>query len=272
VRTAETERALKRPALTLGSYDLYLRAFSVYQSLKPEDVQTALALVTEAIALDPRNAPALSLAANCHGQALLVRWGDDKDTHRREGLDLARRALQAAPDDPENLARTGEALFNLGENLRTVAELTARAVLLNPGSAHARSVNGWMLVMLGDPERAAEELRMALRLDPISADRALHLTGLAASLLCERRFEEAADLAQQAAHLQPHAITNQVLLASCYGHLGDATGAEKALTRFKALHEGVNPRRWLGLYREPSHHALALEGLERAEASLAADA
>jgi adenylate cyclase len=272
VRTAETLRALKRPTQTLGSYDLYLRAFSVYQSLDPEDVRQALALATQSIALDPRNASALCLAANCHGQALLVRWGDDKDMHRREGLDLAHRALRAAPDDPEVLARVGEALFNLGESLKTVADLTERAVALNPGSAHAHSVNGWMHVMLGDPQRAAGELRMALRLDPISADRALHLTGLAAALLCERRFEEAVDLAVQAAHIQPHAITNQVLLASCYGHLGDAAGAQKALATFKALNAGVAPRRWLNLYRDPQYHELALEGLERAEASVQADA
>lgn len=272
VRTAETGRALRRPTQTLGSYDLYLRAFSVYQSLNPEDIRVALALAGEAIALDPRNASALSLAANCHGQAVLVPWGDDKDVHRREGLDLARRALQAAPDDPEVLARVVEALFNLGENLKTIADLAERAVALNPGSAHARSVNGWIQVMLGNPQRAADELRMALRLDPLSSDRALHMTGLAASLLCERRFEEAVDLALQAAHLQPHAIANQVLLASCYGHLGDVAGAQEALARFQALKPGVEPRRWLSLYREPRYKELALEGLDRAEAAAQANA
>lgn len=272
VRTAETARALKRPTQTLGSYDLYLRAFSVYQSLGPEDVRSALALATEAIALDPRNASALSLAANCHGQAVLVRWNDDRSLHRREGLDLARRALQAAPDDPEVLARVVEAFFNLGENLKTVADLSERAVALNPGSAHARSVNGWMKVMLGDPQGAADELRMALRLDPISSDRALHMTGLAASLLCERRFEEAADLALQAAHLQPHAIANQILLACCYGHLGDIAEGQKALARFEALSAGVPPRRWLTMFREPRYQELALEGLDHVEAAAQARA
>jgi TolB-like protein len=270
IRTAEIERALQRPAQTLGSYDLYLRAFSVYQSLKPDDVRAALALATEAIELDPRNAAALSLAANCHGQALLVRWGDDRGLHRHEGLELARRALQAAPNDPEILARVVEAFFNLGEDLRTIAELAERAVALNPGSAHAHSINGWFLVMMGHPERAAEELRMALRLDPISAGRSLHMTGLAASLLCERRFAEAADLALQAAHLQPHAITNQVLLAICYGHLGDAAGASKALAAFEALRPGVGPRVWLTMFREPRYYEIAVEGMDLAEAAVRA--
>lgn len=267
VRTAETERALKRPTQTLGSYDLYLRALSVYQSLNPEDVRTALALASEAIALDPRNGSALSLAANCHGQAVLVRWGDDLDFHRREGLELARRALRAAPDDGEVLSRVVEAFFNLGENINTVADLAERAVALNPGSAHARSINGWIKVMLGNPERAAEELRMALRLDPISSDRAFHMTGLAASLLCERRFQEAADLALQSAHLQPHAIASQVLLASCRGQLGQIAEAREAIARFSLLRPGGDPRAAVRiLYRDPTYQQIALEGLDRVEA------
>ncbi len=198
---------------------------------------------------------------------MLVRWGDDLDFHRREGLELARRALRAAPDDGEVLSRVVEAFFNLGENINTVADLAERAVALNPGSAHARSINGWIKVMLGNPERAAEELRMALRLDPISSDRAFHMTGLAASLLCERRFQEAADLALQSAHLQPHAIASQVLLASCRGQLGQIAEAREAIARFSLLRPGGDPRAAVRiLYRDPTYQQIALEGLDRVEA------
>ena len=270
VRTAETQRALRRPAQTLGSYDLYLRAFSLYQSLRADDVRAALALAADAIALDPHNASALSLAANCHGQAIILRLSDDLDAHRREGRELARRALQVAPDDPEVAARVVEALFNLGESLRTLLPLAERAVALNPGSAHARNILGWTLVMLGDTSRGTEDLSLAMRLDPISADRALHLSGLAAAALSERRFEAAIDLARQSSHLSPFWISNQMLLASCYGHLGQLGPAQEALVRFHVLSPDVDVLVWARLFRDPQKRQVALDGLARAGAGAAA--
>ena len=86
-----------------------------------------------AVARDPRYGIALSLAALRHSRLYVTGWTDDPDTNRREGLDLARRALRAAGEDPNVLGRVAYVFGNLGEDIDAAIALIDRAVELNPG-------------------------------------------------------------------------------------------------------------------------------------------
>ena len=48
--------------------------------------------------------PAVALAASCHMQFVNYSWAEDPATARRKAVDLARRALQVACDDPDVIA------------------------------------------------------------------------------------------------------------------------------------------------------------------------
>jgi len=60
--------------------------------------------------------PALALAALSHYALHVTGWTDDREISRREGVDLARRAVRAAGDDAGTL---GTAAYVLGYSART---------------------------------------------------------------------------------------------------------------------------------------------------------
>ena len=85
-------------------------------------VPEALRLLQQAIERDPRYGPALALAAVCHLR-FVMDSGDDphEDSHR--SVELARRALQLATDDPGTLANAAYALAYFGEDIGAMMAL-----------------------------------------------------------------------------------------------------------------------------------------------------
>jgi adenylate cyclase len=103
LQAAETARPAGRPTNDLTAYDLYLRAHAMLLSSARQSPE-ALRLLEQAIGRDPRYAPALGLAAHCCLRLLMDGRSDDPQADRLKGADFARRALEAAGDDPSTLA------------------------------------------------------------------------------------------------------------------------------------------------------------------------
>jgi tetratricopeptide (TPR) repeat protein len=117
LQAAEIRRSSERPTTDLTAYDLYLRALPHQNAQEKERVVKALDLLGQAIERDPHYGPALALAADCHQWLVANDWADNLETNRREALDLARRALRCAPDDPDVLALAGFTLGHCGEDI-----------------------------------------------------------------------------------------------------------------------------------------------------------
>ena len=113
---AEIRRSAERPTTDLTAYDVYLRALSHWGSYEKEHVVQALDLLGQAIKRDSHYGPALALAAHSHQLLAANGWADDQETNRRKSIDLARRALRFAPDDPDVLAFGGFALGYFDED------------------------------------------------------------------------------------------------------------------------------------------------------------
>jgi TolB-like protein len=73
LRLAEIERLKHKPTANLDAYDLVLRAHQLADEFTAESMATALRHLEEALAIDPRYAAAMALAAYC--RALLVQQG-----------------------------------------------------------------------------------------------------------------------------------------------------------------------------------------------------
>ncbi len=87
----------------------------------------ALGLIDQAIAIDRHYGPALAFAAGCHMQFVNYSWAKDPQTARRKAVDLARRALQVARDDPDVIASAAMVLAVFGEDIGTMTALADRA-------------------------------------------------------------------------------------------------------------------------------------------------
>ena len=115
----------------------------------------ALAAINEAIRLDPENADQYALLANIHLQE--SRW--------RDALNAAEQGLQF---DPEHVGCTNLraiAMVKLGRKADAGRTIDA-ALSKNPDNALTHANQGWTLLEQGDPKKAAEHFREALRLDP----------------------------------------------------------------------------------------------------------
>ncbi|HEY8873525.1 MAG TPA: adenylate/guanylate cyclase domain-containing protein [Stellaceae bacterium] len=137
LQAAETARSADRPTNDLTAYDLYLRAYAMFYSSGTQ-IPEAIRLLEQAIERDPRYGPALGLAALCCLRLAGAGWSEDPEADNRKGAEFARRALQAAGDDPAVLANSAVVLAALGEDIGTMMVLIDRALALNPSFAR-----GW---------------------------------------------------------------------------------------------------------------------------------
>jgi tetratricopeptide (TPR) repeat protein len=103
------------------------------------------------------------------------------------------------------LSHTHELLANLGlepeRNRRLAAEAAARAVTLDPGDPEAHAVYGGSLGVQGDFVRAEAEYVTALRLAPNAAEILIFYIGWASSF---GKPERGADLVERAIRLDPN--------------------------------------------------------------------
>jgi adenylate cyclase len=103
-------------------------------------IPEALRLLEHAIERDPDYGPALAYGALCCFRLLDDGVSEDPDVDRVKGIDLARRALEVAGDDPGILANAALALAYFGEDIGAMITLVDRALALNPNFAR-----GWFI-------------------------------------------------------------------------------------------------------------------------------
>jgi hypothetical protein len=153
-------RAIGEPTKNdLTAYDLYLRAWHHALSYDKGRIDQALDLLERAAAFDPGYGPALVLAVYCHQQLQVSGWAEDREANRRTAIDLARRAVQIATDDPTALGQAALVLGYFGEDINVALALIDRALALNPSSARAWYWSGVLRVLSARRrlvERAAE--------------------------------------------------------------------------------------------------------------------
>jgi adenylate cyclase len=266
VREAEIRRATGSATPDdRNAYDLYLRALPHYRALNLEGTHEALRLLTRAVELDPDNGAALSLAASCHSRLSGLGWSDEPALHREQAVDLARRSLRAAGDDPDVLVRAASVLAH--ETPEDVSAIFERAIGLNPTSAQAHIIIGNYWLSEGQPVRAQEHLETSMRLDPLSSTRQVQLGLLGGALFAQGRYAEALGPLTQSIQIsentQPIGFAT---LAACYGYLGQADRGAAALKRARALTSLPLTELVANMVREERIRAHFVEGLRLAEA------
>jgi len=167
LQSAEIERHKRSRPNKLDAYDLLLRAYGLEYEFTAESMTAALDCLTQALAVDPTYAPAMAAAAYVHAQRHFQGWAPYGDAYRTEGVALAWRAIELAPNDAQVLWMAAFAVWNLaGESREAACELFARSVMINPNSAMALALGGWIETMRGNQPRGREMIERALLLNP----------------------------------------------------------------------------------------------------------
>jgi adenylate cyclase len=261
LQAAEIRRSTEKPTNDLSAYDLYLRALTHTYAWEREGILARLDLLRRAIERDPHYGSALALAAVYHQNLHLNGWSENPEIDRRKAVDFARKALQAANDDPGVLGNVAVVLGYFGEDIGAAIGMINRSLALNPSFARGWLLSGWLRVYAGQPDLAVEHFETSLRLNP-RVRKASQLRGIGQAHFFSRRFDDAVStflIAQQEVptHVMPYRF-----LAACYAHMGRLDDAREMVQRLRDISPVVVPdaMHW----RNPEHRELFLSGLRLA--------
>ncbi|UCC73831.1 MAG: tetratricopeptide repeat protein [Gemmatimonadota bacterium] len=163
---SEEEQIARWPTDNLEAYDLYVQARFLWNRRTAQDLQRAIGLFEEVIALDSLYAAAYAGLADTYATLYswdLMPW--------EEAIPAAERALQRALELDPLLGPARATLANVLETQRDWVAADSefvRALDLAPGYATAHHWYALMLAKLGRFEEALAEVRRAAELDPLS--------------------------------------------------------------------------------------------------------
>lgn len=201
LRIAEIERRRHSRPSKPDAYDLLLRASGYQHDFTPASMTAALDCLRQALAIDPTYAPAMAAAAYCHAQRHFQGWISPDDAHRSEGLALAHRAIERMPNDPQILWMAAFAIWNLAETQTAkdaAIELFSRSLAINPNSATALALAGWIETMRGQQQAGRALLDRARRLNPLDPHGWFVSGALAIAAIIDENYAEAIAWADKA--------------------------------------------------------------------------
>jgi adenylate cyclase len=237
ITLAEIQRARSERSESVDAWDRYLRALPPFYAMDKAGYEEATALLREAIEIDPKFATAYATLARCYVHAGFHGWGTSAREVISKAEDFARKATALDEQEPlGHLALGWVHVFNT-EPDRAINELK-RALELNPNLAIAWGYLSEAYGFAGRPEEALAAAERAQRGSPRDPERHVWFIGIMNAHFAAARYEEAAEAAEQAVLLQPNLYGGYAGLAYCLPYLGRIEEAKEAV---RNLHR-VMPR------------------------------
>jgi TolB-like protein/Tfp pilus assembly protein PilF len=265
LRRAEIERLHRRPTESPNAYAAYRRAIACMQPFTRESCATALAMLKQALAMDPDYALAMVATARCHMWRVSQRFVDDPLAEAAEAVRLLEAALALTSDDPHVLAQAGFIFGYLGYRQEVATALVERAVALFPNASCTRATAGWVYVYRDDPATALAHFEEALRVDPIDPEAGGWIAGLSAAQLMMGRHDAAVRWGERAIAASPQILTAHLAYVAAVGMAGRPANA--AVAELLSLDPRFNLADYSRLRSRWSHGRWfpgLIEGLRRA--------
>lgn len=217
-------RVWRRTTTNANAYELFLEARELHVSLNKESIYRSIALLEQAIELDPEFAAAWTwLGWNYSTLGGWVETPDEKANVKAQALDYANRAIALDPSMGDPHAVKSDVYSSLDNPDRALDE-ARRAVELSPNSAKNTALLAAMLIGVDKPKEALTMIRKAVRLNPHPPDWYFFVMGKA--YLLDSQFEEAKPLLQKCAAQLPGWVNCHYTLTLVYMELGQEKEAQ----------------------------------------------
>ncbi len=180
-----------------AAFDAYLRAAKAFARKDTKGMQDTIALLTEAIRLDPGYASAFAMRSLSYSN-LAVISAASRESYDKALAD-ARQALVLAPDLPEGHVALGF-YFEATIQYAQAAEAYERAMRLAPGKAKVLGTSGLFAVLMGHTEPGLAALGRAVAIDPLNPGQHTYLFQ---GFYFSGRYAEAVAAATHAVTLDP---------------------------------------------------------------------
>jgi len=199
LQIAEIGRLQRDRPAQLDAYDLLLRAYALLAEFTATGMNAALACLEQSLALDPDYVPAMAAAAYCRAQCHFQGWARQDDAVGAKAVTLAWNAVERAPNDAQVLWMAAFAIWNMAETGREQArELFRRSLLINPNSAMALTLAGWIEAMCGNQHAGREMVERAQRLNPRDPRGWLMSGAMAIAAAVDENYADALSWAERA--------------------------------------------------------------------------
>jgi adenylate cyclase len=255
--------ATRRRPENLTAYDFHLRAIQQHFLTTRDGMAEAIRLAHRALELDPRFALATAYAGGYHMLNVLWDYAIDPQFDCREAVRLSRLALSLDDSDPDVLATAAIISAFLVGDCESETEMADRAVALNPNSAYAWNMRGWVYKIAGLPEEAVRSFERVIRMSPVDPAQHESLTGLGYAFIELGRFDEAIVAAKKALRQNPFFSPAPRCLASAFAQLGRDAEAREAAARLLELDPAFTISGWIARGGQ-SNAKLLIEGLRKA--------
>jgi adenylate cyclase len=233
---AEIERAKRKRPDSLDAYDLYLRALPHLRVHMPSGADKALALLRQALSIQPDYPAAHAAAALCHEISYMR--GGLQEADKAAALEHARAAIEAGADDAETLSTAGFAIGLVAHDYDTAMNAINRALQINGTSAYVLAQGATILGHAGNAERAVEYAERALRFSPLHPWIGHSYAALGIAHCPAGNWEGVASACGKAIEANPRFSLPQVLLAAALSFLGRWDEARAAARRVPELEPG----------------------------------
>ena len=260
----EGKRAFRKNVGNLDAFDCFMRAMWHFSQLASEDHEQAVALLRQAITLDPNLAQAHMALARTLNSRIWYGWSNDIARDVSETYAAASRAVLLDERDPY-----GHYAFcwaNLLRRMHPQALAEAqRSIDLNPNFALGFFALGFVRVFIGHFAEALDSLLRSLRLNPNDPQAGSVLSFVALAHYHQENYEEAVHYGELAMRARRPYLAVRTLLASL-GQLGRTAEAQPLLVEFISR-QPKDPQQQFEVttpYREVRYREHFADGLRRA--------
>jgi tetratricopeptide (TPR) repeat protein len=263
----EGNRALRKSVGNLDAFDCCMRAMWHFSQIAQEDHEQAVALLRQAIRLDPNFAQAHMALARTLNSRIWYGWSSDIEKDVSEIYMAAARSVSLDDRDPYSHYAFCWANLIRHMHARALAE-AQRSIDLNPNFALGFFALGLVRVHIGHFSEALDSLLRSLRLNPNDPQAGSFMSFVALAHYHQENYEEAVHYGELAVRSRRLYLGVRVLLASL-GQLGRVEEARPLLDEFTFRHP-QDPKRQFEIttpYLDLKYREHLADGLRRAGAN-----
>ncbi len=242
LRLAEIARAGTTAPGNRSAYDLYLSAFPEFWSHTGSGNARAIALLDQALSIDPGFGRVLAYKAWALAQQPAYLWSRDPAADRAAAADLAQRAAEQTADHAPSLVAIGAAIALVGAGLGRATRYVNRALEIDPNNSWGHMRAGWNLIYAGRFREAGAAFHHAETLSPLDPFRFNMKIGRAVVAREMGDIDLALSLLEEAMSLAPGMTWANRLVASFAAEAGRMDLARAAAAEILRRHPGLTVR------------------------------